>query len=84
MSDSADLEGMGELVETLRKVECGACLSCPLYYENHFALDDECDSIVMDMFNVMYSSVELHCQKVLDKKIDEIIRYLLERSLKDE
>ena len=84
MKDEEDLEELEKLVETLRKIERGDCTRCPLYYDNHHIIADECDSFVMDIFNTMYTSVELHCRKVKDRKIDEVTRYMLERSLKGE
>ena len=84
MKDEKDLEELGELVEVLKRIERGHCGDCPLYYEHRFIVVDECDSLVMSIFNESKTDVKTHCRKVLDKKIEEVTTYIFERSLKGE
>ena len=81
-----DLEEMAELVEALESMKIhgksGRCDMCPLYYPNGL-IHDECMQIHHSMFDMVhYGGVQ--CRKVRDRKIEEIARYMLERSLKDE
>ena len=88
MKDEKDLEELGELVRVLEEIRLsdikGKCGMCPLYYPLTYA-KDECDQIMMDMHNKsMYAAganIQYHCKKVLCRKIDEVTRYMLERSL---
>ena len=87
MKDEKDLEEMGELVRVLEKAKerdggDGKCFMCPLHYDTTH-VRDECLHIHRDMgVNLMIHDVQ--CRKVIDRKIEEVTRYMFERSLKDE
>ena len=76
MKDEGDLEELGELVEVLEdRMLDSNCFKCPLYYSD--ATYSECLHIYKDL------SVDDSCEEILNKKKDEVVRYIFERSLKD-
>ena len=78
MKDEKDLEGMAELVEAIKEVDYGDCGNCPLFYIDYGVVDDECDQIHDSL------PLGMDCGEIRKKKVDEIVTYILERSLKDE
>ena len=76
MSDSSDLEGMGELIEVLKGLMNRDCINCPLFYPWDY-IADECMHIHSDL-NLSH----FNCRKIRDKKVDEIVEYIFERSLR--
>ena len=77
MGDEKDLEEMVELVEVLNNINYHDCNSCPLHYIDDTTIDDECVQIYKSLPS------DMDCEEVRNKKIKEVIRYILERSLKD-
>ena len=84
MGDDKDLEELGELVEVLKNIKHKDCDNCPLSFSGH-VLEDECDMIRYSAFDGNIFSVLSHavCNDIIGKKVDEIITYIFERSLKD-
>ena len=75
MDDSEDLEEMGKLVDALRK-GFSNCHNCPLSYD--YTSLDECTLIYRSLSGV------IDCARIRNRKADEVVRYILERSLRDE
>ena len=78
MSDSSDLEEMSELIEAIREVDYGDCDNCPLFYNNYTSIGDECDWMVQEN-----DTGDTDCEYIRAKKIDEMVRYIFERSLRE-
>ena len=81
MSDSSDLEEMSELIEALENLAYGDCNGCPLFFSSK-EIVDECGQIQDNIPNG--NKFFAMCKEVRAKKIDEVVRYIFERSLRDE
>ena len=80
MKDENDLEELEKLVDVLGRIAYGDCDNCPLDFHRS-AIEDECDQILGGI--PAEAEVYIMCAKIRNKKVDEIITYIFERSLKD-